>query len=245
MPVRGEDGDQVGRRDAGHGDGGDQVTRDNGAPPSGGDQVTRDDGAPPPGGDPAAVRDDVSGPFSRAHQEVAVAALLLVTLVFLRVRLDSLITGRRGRTFIEPDFWPATLLTFGIVLSIIYLVLAVMRVRQVSADPQVEPAPRRDVPPDRHNLAAKDLATGSLGGLAGGFALLAGYIYLMTPIGFVPSTVLFCIVFLLFVGERRWYAIAGFTVIAVVALLGVFTRLLVVPLPRGTGVFLQFSTYLY
>jgi hypothetical protein len=52
-------------------------------------------------------------------------------------------------------------------------------------------------------------------------------------------------VFLLFVGERRWWIVTGFPVVLLGALLFTFTRLLVVPLPRGTGVFLQFSTYFY
>jgi hypothetical protein len=67
----------------------------------------------------------------------------------------------------------------------------------------------------------------------------------MRHVGFVPSTLVFSIVFLVFVGERRWKVIASFPILLLAALLYTFTRLLVVPLPRGSGFFLELSTYFY
>jgi hypothetical protein len=78
-----------------------------------------------------------------------------------------------------------------------------------------------------------------------GFALLFGFIWLMPRIGFVPSALLFSIGFLVFAGERRWPIITLVPVGLLGVVLYVFTRLLVVPLPRGRGMFVELSTFFY
>ncbi|MBA2316966.1 MAG: tripartite tricarboxylate transporter TctB family protein [Euzebyales bacterium] len=185
--------------------------------------------------------------FPRSRQEIAVAAVFLVVFVFFRVRLDSFIAGRRGATFIEPDFWPTVLLTFGIAVSALYLVRAVVNaVRDGSqATPPDDGAATDLLPRDAEAASGPESSRGNLLALAGGLALLAAYIFGLRVIGFAPSTLVFCVAFLLFVGERKPAVLIGFPLVITAVVLGVFTRLLVVPLPRGVGVFLQLSTYLY
>jgi small-conductance mechanosensitive channel len=193
------------------------------------------------------------------HEEIVVAALFLVGMVFFRFRLDSFVIGREG-SFAGPTFWPGVLLSIGIVLSAAYLVLAIIWSRRQGAEaasvPERSTAPTGAgggaaatgaEPPAAAATApeAEEAREGSVLKLVVGFVLLAAYIYLLAPIGFVPSTLLFSVGFLLLAGERRWYLLAGFPVVAVTVLLGVFTQLLTVSLPRGTGVFLTLSTYLY
>lgn len=79
----------------------------------------------------------------------------------------------------------------------------------------------------------------------GGALLVALYIWLMRPIGFIPATVVFCVLFLLLVGERRWWMLLLFPIGASALVILVFTQLLTVALPRGSGIFLTLSTYLY
>lgn len=207
--------------------------------------------------------------WHQGYEEVAVAALFLVGTIYFRLRIEDFVLGREGG-FLGPEFWPATLLTIAIVLSAAYLVLAVIWVRRQDTNlaldraattsapahvPAGQPAgssggataaaaPQRDArasaPADEH--AGED---GSVAKLVGGFVLLAAYIYLLGPIGFVPATVLFSIGFMMLVGERRWYVLLVFPVAAVTVLLGIFTQLLVVSLPRGTGFLVDLSTYLY
>lgn len=202
--------------------------------------------------------------WHQGYEEVIVAAILLVGCIFFRLRIESFVLGREG-SFLGPEFWPSTLLTIGIVLSAVYLVLAVIWARRESERLAAEEhAAKREHARVRSAGAstAKDegvhlgedatthvgtdpVHTGSVFKLVGGFVLLAAYIYLLAPIGFVPATILFSIGFMMLVGERRWYVLLLFPVAAVTVLLGIFTQLLVVSLPRGTGPFVDLSTYLY
>lgn len=200
--------------------------------------------------------------FPRAYQEVVVAAVLLVVFVAFRLRLDSFVTGRQGRAFVDPDFWPGWLLTLGIVLCVIYLVTATRRALRWRLNPHEEDetpsmstlltttsetdrAASTDNPEAAADTEPAEPDRPSILRLGIGFALLYGYLYVMGPVGFVPATLAFCVAFLLFIGERRWYVVAGFPILIVVAVLAVFTRVLVVPLPRGTGWWLYWSTFLY
>ena len=199
--------------------------------------------------------------FPRAYQEVVVAAVLLLVFVAVRLRLDDFITGRRGRAFLDPDVWPSWLLTLAIGLCVVYLVTAIRRAVRWRLDPttaadettavtslltgEVEAEPAAAGNPEPDTAQDPELERPSVLRLAIGFALLFGYLYLMGPVGFVPATLGFCAAFLLFVGERRWYVVVGFPILIVVVVLAAFTRLLEVPLPRGTGWWLYWSTFLY
>lgn len=202
-------------------------------------------------------------------EEVIVAAVLLVGAVFFRLNIEDFVRGREG-SFLGPEFWPATLLTIAIVLSAVYLVLAIISARRQSAGREVEEgqtapagapaAAERPAAPTGGATAvsaapatdaggatapAEVAHTGSAAKLIGGFLLLAAFIYLLGPIGFVPAAFLFSVGFMLLVGERRWWVLLVFPVIAITVLLGIFTQLLVVSLPRGTGIFIDLSTYFY
>jgi putative tricarboxylic transport membrane protein len=183
--------------------------------------------------------------FGRAEQELLTALVLLLGAVYFRLNIADFVTGRRGAGFVDPDFWPGWLLNVIIVSSAIYAFQA-WRKRSESADASgiatVEERLAKDEPLEGlHEVAV----TGSIWRLLLGFAILWAYIYSMTRIGFLPSTFLFALTFLLFVGERRPLVLVAIPVTIVAAILGVFTRLLVVPLPRGTGFFLELSTFFY
>lgn len=188
------------------------------------------------------------------YEEVVVAALLLVGSVYFRLTVDNYIIGRQG-SFLAPSFWPGALLTLGIVLSAIYLVMAVVRARRGPGDathaevrahiPTGEAGIEGSPAPPAASAGESPDETGNVLKLVAGFVLVGAYIYLLGPIGFVPGTVLFTVAFLLLVGERRWWVLVAFPIGAVTVLLGMFTQLLTVSLPRGTGIFLDVSTYLY
>lgn len=187
------------------------------------------------------------GRFGRKKQEIVVAAVILLGFLYLRINLVEHVRGRRGAAYLDPDFWPGLLLNAGIVLALVYLVLAVIRARRPDPDlPAVPKKPVEDAAVAEEEDHHHDVAlSGNPVALALGFLLLFGYIWSMTRIGFVPSTLLFSAGFLAFVGERRWYVITGFPVVLLGLMLYVFTRLLVVPLPRGRGFFVELSTYFY
>ena len=183
--------------------------------------------------------------FGRAEQELATALLILGIALYARLNIESFITGRRGAGFVDPDFWPGWLLNV-IIVSAGFYALQSWRKRSAGSDPSgiatvKERIDAKDEVEGLHEVAV----SGSLVRLVLGFAILWAYIYSMTRVGFLPSTFVFSLVFLWFVGERRPVVLVAIPVTIVGAILGVFTRLLVVPLPRGTGVFLEFSTFFY
>lgn len=182
--------------------------------------------------------------FGRKKQEIVVAAVLLIGFLYLRINLVEHVRGRRGAAYLDPDFWPGWLLNVGILLALVYLVLAVMRLRR-AGDPDLPAAPRKPVEDAEEDHHHDVKLSGNPVALLIGFLLLFGYIWGMTRIGFVPATLLFSAAFLFFVGERRWYVISAVPVVLLGLMLYVFTRLLVVPLPRGRGFFVELSTFFY
>lgn len=187
--------------------------------------------------------------FGRAEQELLTGGVVLAIAVYLRLNLDAHVVGRRGVGYVDPDFWPSWLLNVIIVTATVYL-LQTWRRRAGAADPSgiatVAERVAGDDGASRATAIPDDAPmSGDLVRLLLGFALLWSYIFAMTRIGFVPSTFLFAMIFLIFVGERRPLIIVTIPVTIVAAILFVFTRLLVVPLPRGTGVFLELSIFFY
>jgi putative tricarboxylic transport membrane protein len=184
--------------------------------------------------------------FGRAEQELLTAVVLLLGALYLRLDIEGFVAGRRGAGFVDPDFWPGWLLNVIIASSAVYALQA-WRKRSRSSDAS-------DIATVSERISAQDepveglhqvAVSGSIWRLLLGFVILWAYIYSMTRIGFVPSTLLFAVAFLLFVGERRPLVLTLIPLTIVGAILGVFTRLLVVPLPRGTGFFLELSTFFY
>ena len=184
--------------------------------------------------------------FGRAEQEILTAVVLLLGSLYFRLNIDDFVSGRRGAGYVDPDFWPGLLLNVIILSSAVYALHA-WRMRSVGADPSgvASVAERVAHADDEIEGLHKVAVSGNVIRLLLGFALLWAYIYSMTRVGFVPSTFVFSLAFLRFVGERRAPVLIAIPLTIVFAILGVFTRLLVVPLPRGSGFFLQFSTYFY
>ena len=184
----------------------------------------------------------------RPFREVILAGLLVLLFGNFWLRLDTFVSGRRGQALLDPDFWPGLLVATATVLSLAYLVLAILDVLRVQrgasaadgdaagerAQPTLSDPEARDVPTLARRLRA--LAA---------FVLLGLYIYAMPTTGFVPITLVFTVAFLILLGERRWWFLIVLPIGVVAAVILVFTRLLVVPLPRGSGFFLELSTYLY
>ena len=199
------------------------------------------------------------GRFDRPRQEIVIAVVSLAVFVYMRVQIEGLIRGRRGAAYLDPDFWPGWLLNLLILLTLIYLVQAIRRVRarpsgsrasyddalakvrdDAPAEQQQKEKEEESEEPPRDTALEKNPLM-----LLAGFGLIFAFIWLMPRIGFIPSGLLFAVAFLLAVGERRWRIVATIPIGLMALILWVFTRLLVVPLPRGRGFFLELSTYFY
>lgn len=74
---------------------------------------------------------------------------------------------------------------------------------------------------------------------------IALYFILMRMAGFIAITPFFLLAFMLLLGERNkvWMACISLGITALIV--WVFTKAMYVPLPRGQGIFLQFSQFFY
>jgi hypothetical protein len=85
----------------------------------------------------------------------------------------------------------------------------------------------------------------SRGTLAGGIALIVGYVLLTPHAGFALTTALFIAAFLLLCGARSVPGIVANVAIGTVGLLYLFVKLVYLPLPKGDGPFEALTLGLY
>lgn len=74
-----------------------------------------------------------------------------------------------------------------------------------------------------------------------GLYSLVGFRYL----GFIASTLLVIPIIMLWLGERKWLRIVLLTVIMTVLCVFLFCKFMLIPLPRGAGIFRDFSLLFY
>jgi hypothetical protein len=207
----------------------------------------------------------------RDYGGLIVAVVLFIFFFSMRVFIRSFmdLSIERWR-FISPAFWPGWVLLFGLVLSafLVYSEYQKLRARQMKG-------PREELPEDSYEremtLRAKYqkggaiLSVRELEALADAqikatqekststelfrlFSVLLLtfiYLYMIRIMGFIVSTLFFSVGYLFLLKERRPLVliISPLALIAVIWI--VFTRLLVVPLPRGVGIFQLISNFFY
>lgn len=77
-----------------------------------------------------------------------------------------------------------------------------------------------------------------------GLMMIIAYGWMLPKIGFAASTAVFILVWCLFGGLRNLLIVVPVTLIGTIALLWLFMGLALMPLPRGAGVFDNFSIWL-
>ncbi len=166
----------------------------------------------------------------RPHGDLLVAIVLLFSFALLRIFSKSLIAAaiRKGQWIHHgPEFWPNTILTFGLFLCAI-LVISLLR-----------------KPAERSAEAEIGATSVELMRMLKVAIFLVAYALAIPRIGFIPATTVGGVFYLLALGERRPLVFAGLPLVVSVLILVIFTRILVVPLPRGTGIFRLWSFFLY
>ena len=141
--------------------------------------------------------------------------------------------GRFGE--VGSGFWP--LLSLG-VTTILSLVWLVKNLRQYAKEKGGVAEP----PPTPETVAAawhrrRKIALCSV--------CLLIYIIIIPWIGFILSTILFVLTFVIALEEKRiWVLIISPPMITIV-IVAVFAKFITMPLPRGVGVFAEFSRFFY
>jgi putative tricarboxylic transport membrane protein len=75
--------------------------------------------------------------------------------------------------------------------------------------------------------------------------VVLGYLLIIPWGGFIATTPLFIVIFMLGLGERRIGLISVAPFVITICLYSFFIKFINIPLPRGSGIFLTFSRMLY
>jgi putative tricarboxylic transport membrane protein len=75
--------------------------------------------------------------------------------------------------------------------------------------------------------------------------LLIIYVIVMPWIGFVLSTLLYVLAFIIVLEERRKWVLISSPFLITALVIVVFSKFIVIPFPRGMGLFAAFSRFFY
>lgn len=126
-----------------------------------------------------------------------------------------------------PTFWPRMLLIGIAIICAFLLVEYFLKREKVAAEGK---KPLLDIRQIRFLIAV---------------AMITAYILLLPRVGFIIITPVFMIAFMYLLGEQSKAWILGVSVGLTAIIVVLFTKAMYVPLPRGQGIFLQFSQIFY
>ena len=157
--------------------------------------------------------------------ELAFSLLIFVVALFLFWETGSF---AKPETTMGPSFWPR------IVLGVIIVLAGIASAGTIQAIARRggwrEPLMTMDRSKVRFFVAA---------------GLGVAYLFLMPLVGFIFATPVFMIAFMLLLGEKSVGWMLGVSVAMTAVIVVLFTKAMYVPLPRGEGLFRQFSLLFY
>ncbi len=133
-------------------------------------------------------------------------------------------------------FWPILILSTASLLSIILLVSTLIKYLNEKKKTSVEVSVSKETLVDLKNRRKKFVLS---------VILLFIYVLIMPWIGFVLATLLYLLAFILALEERRKYVLAISPILVTALIVIIFTKVIVIPFPRGVGIFAAFSRLIY
>jgi putative tricarboxylic transport membrane protein len=128
-----------------------------------------------------------------------------------------------------PGFWPKFVLVAMMVLSL-WVAFDAFRARKKVAEKKSHEAPKSTVGRIR---------------MLSALSLIITYFILMNVVGFILLTPFFLIAFMVLLGEKSWPWMFGLSIGMTILIIIAFTQAMYVPLPRGVGIFHNFSVIFY
>jgi len=162
------------------------------------------------------------------------AAVVMVAAIYLWFVADSFPPFERYGD-VDSDFWPKIIL---VVIGLVAAVILVSSVRQL-----------RLYLGTRSGGTRSPKSPGVTGFLMGKnvilVALTLSYLYAFQLLGFIVATFIFLLLATALLGVRHKIATVLFPLLFTSGLMLLFTRVLNLPLPRGEGIFRDFSLWFY
>ncbi|MGM0653590.1 MAG: tripartite tricarboxylate transporter TctB family protein [Bacillota bacterium] len=209
----------------------------------------------------------------RKYGELIVAVVLFIFFSGMRIFIGNFmnLSVERWR-FVSPAFWPGWILLFGAILSAFFIYNAYKRLQAEQENDFLDKLPEEDKTGKREEalrerfqkegkiLSLKELeiladaktktedeqATSSeIIRMVSVIGSVFIYLYLIRIMGFITSTLIFSFLYLILLKERRPLLLGTAPIVLVAVIYFMFTQLLVVPLPRGVGIFQMISNFFY
>ncbi len=191
----------------------------------------------------------------REYGELITRAVFFCFFLYLRIFIHDLIALVGRWRFLPPDFWPSWVLNFAVLLTGLLLVGGIRdfylekkgvttgKKEKVATIAAVTDAP--DKIGEEDQLSVEKATSRELRRVLWIAATVFIYIYTLPIVGYFVATFLLPIAHLLYFKERRVILYVLFPLSAVGSIYILFTQLLAAPLPRGVGIFYDFSALFY
>jgi putative tricarboxylic transport membrane protein len=165
--------------------------------------------------------------------EIVLSAVCLAFFSFMFYEaLELRGVGRFGE--VGSGFWPILSLGFASILSLLWLITNLRKYSKKKQETEKKP-----VSENAAEAWSRRKKVGS------SLICLLFYIVLIPWIGFIPSTVLFILAFILALDERRKTVLIISPLLITAVIIVVFAKFITIPLPKGVGIFAEFSRLLY
>jgi putative tricarboxylic transport membrane protein len=159
--------------------------------------------------------------------EMIISAVIFLGSLFLYYE-STKFEGHAVYGKLGPDYWPKFLLICMMIFSVWVAVDAIRERRK--RKPEETEAPKPETGKVRFFFA---------------FGFIVLYFILLKIVGFIAITPIFLLSFMYLLGERNKAWMIGISIGMTILIVWVFTKAMYVPLPRGAGIFLDFSHLFY
>jgi putative tricarboxylic transport membrane protein len=165
--------------------------------------------------------------------EIVLSAVCLAFFSFMFYEsLELRGVGRFGE--VGSGFWPLLSLGFATILSLVWLMTNLRKYSREKQKTEEKPAPESAA-----EAWSRRKKVGS------SLVCLFCYIVIIPWIGFLLSTMLFILTFILALDERRKTVLIISPLLITAAIIVVFAKFITIPLPKGVGIFAEFSRLFY
>jgi len=169
------------------------------------------------------------------RDEIIANFVIIAFFIFMLIHSLKLHQIRRFGE-VGSGFWPILILSTASLLSIILLVSTLIKYLNEKKKTSVEVSVSKEALVDRKSRRKKFVLS---------VILLFIYVVIMPWIGFVLSTLIYLLAFIIALEERRKYVLAISPILVTALIVIIFTKFIVIPFPRGVGIFAAFSRLIY
>jgi len=169
------------------------------------------------------------------RDEIVANVVFIAFFIFMLINSLKLHEIRRFGE-VGSGFWPILILSAATLLSILLLVSTSIKYLNEKKKASVEASVSKEALVDLKSRRRK---------FALSVILLLIYVIVMPWIGFVLSTLIYVLAFILALEERRKYVLIISPVLVTALIVIIFAKFIVIPFPRGVGIFAAFSRLIY